>query len=353
MARWHTYWRTAFGTAAGLIVGLWLAIALVDPYGSVVFSPDVRRAPVATNQRFSFPMLARDTERFDSAIAGTSTTRLLRPEVLNPLFDARFANLSMNSGTAWEQSEILRLFAQAREEPAVIVVGIDVAWCESAPELPRLTPRPFPPWLYDEDPLNDLLHLFHPKAVEHAGQQLGYLLGIVPPRRGLDGYTRFVPPMSEYDLDVVRTRIYGQAEPAPIEPVETPYRATPGERAGWPFPALDLLDTTLDRFPAATRKILVFVPYHVAGQPRPGSEAEAKWNECRRRVARIAADHANASVLDFMIPSEITRHDTHYWDSQHYTVEIADRLARLIHKGATEGAEPGDPFRVLEPGDFE
>lgn len=352
MERWRRYWRTATATAAGAVAGLWLAIALVDPYGSVFFSPDVQRAPVATNQRFSFPMLARDT-RFDSAIAGTSTTRLLRPDLLDALFDARFANLSMNSGTAWEQSEILRLFAQVREAPEVLIIGIDAVWCESAEELPRLTPRPFPPWLYDEDPLNDLLHLFHPKAVEHAGQQLGFLMGIVPPRRGLDGYTRFVPPMSEYDLELVRSRIYGQAGPRPIEPVEPPFEATAAERAAWPFPALDLLEETLARFPPETRKLLVFVPYHVAGQARPGSEAAAKWDECRRRVTRVASRHADTTVLDFMIPSEITREDTHYWDAQHYTTEIADRFARLIHKGATRGADPSDPFRVLTPADFE
>lgn len=346
---WRSYWRTAMGTAAGAVAVLWLAIALVDPYGSVFFAPDLLRAPVATNQRFSFPMLARDP-RFDSAVAGTSTMRLMRPVVLNRLFDASFANLSMNSGTAYEQSEILRLFAQARERPKVLILGLDVVWCERGETLTKFTPRPFPPWLYDEDPLNDLLHLFHPKAVEHAGQQLGFLLGLTPPRRGLDGYTRFVPPKSEYDLDLVRNRIYRQSEPKPIEPVEPPVDIPAEVRAEWRYPALPLLDETLGRFPTATRKVLIFTPYHVYGQPRRGSEQAALWDECKRRVATLARAHANTVVLDFMIPSEITRYDTNYWDVLHYTTEVADRLAALIHEGAqTETSRPG-LFRVLADG---
>ena len=65
------------------------------------------RAPVATNARFSFPALARSA-KFDSAVFGTSTSRLLRPVMLDPEFGARFANLAMNDATAYEQARILR-----------------------------------------------------------------------------------------------------------------------------------------------------------------------------------------------------------------------------------------------------
>ncbi|MCC7282510.1 MAG: hypothetical protein IT556_09020, partial [Acetobacteraceae bacterium] len=54
-------------------------------------------------------MLARSA-RFDSAILGTSTSRMLRPAVLDPLFGARFANLSMNDATAWEQYRLGLVF---------------------------------------------------------------------------------------------------------------------------------------------------------------------------------------------------------------------------------------------------
>jgi len=37
--------------------------------------------------------------RYDSAVVGTSTVRLLDPQRLGALFGARFANLGLNAGT--------------------------------------------------------------------------------------------------------------------------------------------------------------------------------------------------------------------------------------------------------------
>ena len=81
-------------------------VVLVDPFDTLPLSPPADRVPVATNARFAFPALAR-SPKFDSAIFGTSTSRLLRPAVLNAAFGARFANLAMNAATAYEQSRLL------------------------------------------------------------------------------------------------------------------------------------------------------------------------------------------------------------------------------------------------------
>ena len=91
--RWVMFAVVAFG---GILYG---AILILDPYQNVPFSPSLNRAPVSTNQRFAYPALARDPI-FDSAIIGTSTTRLLDPARLSSFLDARFVNLSMNSATA-------------------------------------------------------------------------------------------------------------------------------------------------------------------------------------------------------------------------------------------------------------
>ncbi len=79
-------------------------MALVDPFDTLPLSPPAERWPVATDARFSFPALAR-AARFDSAVFGTSTSRLLRPAVLDPAFGARFANLAMNDATVYEQAD--------------------------------------------------------------------------------------------------------------------------------------------------------------------------------------------------------------------------------------------------------
>ena len=74
------------GTAAVVAGIVYAFVVLVDPYDTLPLSPPADRPLVAGNQRFSYPSLAR-SNRFDSAIVGTSSSRLLRPEVLNPLFD--------------------------------------------------------------------------------------------------------------------------------------------------------------------------------------------------------------------------------------------------------------------------
>lgn len=47
-------------------------IVIMDPHDHVFFSPPFVRALINTNQRFSYPALAR-SERFDSLVIGTST----------------------------------------------------------------------------------------------------------------------------------------------------------------------------------------------------------------------------------------------------------------------------------------
>ena len=60
-----------------------------------------------------YPQIVR-SKRFDSLIIGTSTSRLLDPELLDRLFHVRLANLAMDSTMAWEQKTMLDLFLRVR-----------------------------------------------------------------------------------------------------------------------------------------------------------------------------------------------------------------------------------------------
>jgi hypothetical protein len=125
----------------------------------------------------------------------------------------------------------------------------------------------------------------------------------------------------------------------------------PGERSGaattWRYPAIDQLGSDLSLLQDGTRKLLFFVPYnHVLMSP-PGSPGALVWNECKRRVARLAARTPNTLAVDFMLPSPITDADDNYWDALHYRVAVADRLARDL-AAADRGATSAD-YRVLSP----
>jgi len=338
---WRDFWRALVGTFVVVSVFLYGAIVLIDPFDSIFFSLPVERAPVTTNQRFAFPALARKA-RFDSAIFGTSMTRLLKPASLNPKLGARFVNLSMNSATAWEQQQVFTLFARHHREPKVVIFGIDGTWCELI-EHKKLTFRPFPPWLYDENPWNDLLHIYNPKTLEQAGLQLAFITGMEPARRGRDGYTNFLPPRSEYDLGRIRLGIYRSRTPKPIVAKAPPVPIDPT----WRFPSHAMLAEMLGRLPPRTVKVMLLVPYHVYVQPHPGTRRDAQYRLCKARLAELGRGRANFHLLDFMIPSALTREDGNYWDPLHFDLKSAERIAVGIRHGVTRRAGIPDLFDYI------
>jgi len=348
---WAHFWRSVliFSLAIGGFV--YAAVLIVDPYDTVFFSPPLNRAPVTTNQRFSYPALARKA-KFDSAMVGTSMTRLLKPSDFNRTLGGAFVNLSMNSAMAWEQSQILGLFARHHRRARSVIFGLDGTWCAMGKPPAKLTFRPFPPWMYDENRWNDLLYLFNLKTLEQLGLQVAWLLGDAPPRRGLDGYTDFLPPRTAYDLARARTYIYGRPTPIRRPSVIPPYRPTEAERLGWVYPTHALLRAMLAGLPQKTIKILVFVPYNHYRQPQRGSRAAAQLRECKRRITALAGQFENSHVLDFMIESAITRVDANYWDLLHFDTTVATRLATLIAEGVRQRRGQGDLFRYLSTRDF-
>ena len=345
---WRGFWSVFVASAVGIVGLLYAFVLIVDPYDTLPFSPSFEREPVTTNQRFSFPALAASS-RFDSAIFGTSTTRLLRPAKFNELFAARFANLSMNSATTHEQQRLYNLFVDHHPAPRMIVFGLDEEWCSTEPVLKEFTFRPFPPWLYDGNPWNDALYLFNFSALEQAVRQFGFLTGLRSPKYGRDGYTNFLPPAEQYDIEKARFHIYGATGPAVKSVITAPRQDYSVQRQGWRYTAHPRLREMLARLPDETTKVLMLVPYHRVRQADDGTIEWVRWDECKRRLAALAAEKPNAHTIDFMIPSEITTRDENYWDVLHYSVETADRLAELISQGIAERRGQAGLFNYIQP----
>ena len=203
---WRRYWMGTLGGATGLVALLYALVLVIDPFDTVWFSPPFDREPISTNQRYSYPALARKA-RFDSAVFGSSSTRLLRPAKLDATVGGSFVNLSMNSDTAYEQSRILAVFLRHHPMPKTVVLGIDsTVWCVA--DADKFTPRPFPPWMYDDDRWNDLAYLFNDKALENAVRMLELLRGVRQAKYQRNGYRDFLPAPQEYDLEKVRREIY-------------------------------------------------------------------------------------------------------------------------------------------------
>lgn len=342
--RWRWFLQAFARSALGFGGALYAFILVADPYQNVPFSPDWPRVPIDTNQRFSYPAIARNVA-FDSAVIGTSTARLLNPDHLNVLLRARFANLAMNSATAWEQAQITKLFLRHHRHAKYLVLGIDTVWCGTGEHYEKLTFRLFPQWMYDENRWNDLFYLFNDKALEQAVREVEYLRGKRPPKYRPDGYDDFLPPDAEYDLAKARRKIYGTANPdrsaMPAVEAADPTLRTPELR----FPTHELLAEVLAAAPASTIKVLLFVPYHEQARRAQG----AQYGECKGRIVDIAARHPNTHVVDFMIDTPITTDDSNYWDVLHYRRAIARTVEHSIATAITERVDVPGAYRYLKP----
>ncbi len=305
-------------------------VVLVDPWGVLPLSLPVSRIPISTNARFSFPALAR-SPAFDSVILGTSTSRMLRPAVLDGPFGAHFANLAMNSATAWEQSRMLGLFLRYHRAPRIVLIGLDAAWCERAPQ--QSSGRPFPGWMYKGSPWRGYAEMANLYAVQEAANQFAYMIGMKRRRYGLDGYTSFLPDDSRYDAARVAATFaqWGDAPNQPVVPVV--------------LPSMALLSGGLAALPAETRKILAFMPSEIGQHGVPGSDAAALLAACKSAVTDIARRTPGSLVVDFQIDSPITRKRDNYWDPLHYRIGIADRIMQDLADAASGRASEDD--RIL------
>jgi hypothetical protein len=332
---WRRFFGLAAGTAVLAVVVIYAFVVLVDPFDTLPLSPPADRVPVASNARFAFPSLAR-SDRFDSAIFGTSTSRLLRPAVLNAEFGARFANLAMNAATAYEQSRLMAVFRTAHPAARMVLVGLDISHCTPG-ETAKFTPRAFPAWMYDGSLWRGYREMFNLYAVQEAGQEFGVLIGIKRQVYGSDGYTSFVPPDSEYDPARVAMHLRH----------DQPFTPSPGsgDPSTWRYPSLDRLDADLSALTETTRKLLFFVPYNQRLMPPADSPSALVWRECKRRVAALTTRVPNTLAVDFMRPSPITNVDDNYWDGMHYRIAVADRIARDL--AAAERGEASPDYLLL------
>jgi hypothetical protein len=190
---WRSFVVAFLRVLIGGVAVTYLFVLLIDPYDIVPFSLPIDRRIVSISDRFMYPQIVR-SRRFDSLVIGTSTSRLLDPELLDQLFHVRFANLAMSSATAWEEQKMLDLFLRVVGPPKALIVGLDVVWCDPEADSHRITFRGFPDWLYEDDPWKGVVHLFNYGTVEIAGRLVGYHLGLYPERIRYDGYEVFVPP---------------------------------------------------------------------------------------------------------------------------------------------------------------
>jgi hypothetical protein len=344
---WGKYWRPFKITVLATFVFICGCIYIVNPYGDIPFAPPFTKALMATNQRFSYPSVARNPD-FDSAVFGTSTSRLLQPKRLDQAFGGSFANLAMNSATAYEESRIFEVFLRRHPAPNTIIIGVDISWCRVADHLDKYTFRPFPEWMYDSNPWNDIPQLLSFKTLEITGRKIGYLTALRGTKYDMTGYRDFLPPASEYDIARAREHLYGSSQPKQKVLPKEPVKVDDATRKSWNYPALPLLEKMMANLPDSTRKVLFFVPYHAYHQATPGTVEWTQWDECKSRVANIVGTTKNGTLADFMIPSPLTTVDSNYWDSLHYSSAMSVKMVEYLKRSSENLPAENGEYRLLE-----
>ncbi|MFZ0241430.1 MAG: hypothetical protein WAL90_07255 [Desulfobacterales bacterium] len=339
-AVWKRFFRILIFSFTGLFCAGYLFILLVDPYGMLPVSFAFDRAPITAEQRFFYPGLARKP-RFDSAIIGTSTLRLLNPDDLNPLFEGRFINLAMNAASVFEQEAIFNVFLRYHPHPKTIVFGVDHVYFDRinyAHQIGAVKAEHFPEWMYDEDPLNDLPP-YTWRTMQIALKQFKGITGMRRPKYRDDGYEDFTRTMFPQDMDKRRETIYGSAAAGERNAENLALQATPQTIKTHEFPSIAHLDQMLSRLPDETLKLVVIPPFHIYHQARPGSAADIEWKDFKQKVADVVCRHKNAVFLDFLIESPLTTADENFYDRIHYTVTVARTIAQSMAAGAFSRSE--------------
>jgi len=325
---WNKFWPRTIRLTLILMLFIYTLIILVDPYDSFAISIPAKRVPIVQNQRFSFPAIAKNSS-FDSLIIGTSTTRLLNPDILDSEFDAKFVNLSMNSATAYEQYKIYDLFRENHGFIKHIIFGVDRVWCDVREEPNKYTFRPFPPWLYDNNKWNNYLYMFNDKGLENSVRLIEYWIGKREPKYAINGYSNFLVDDNQYDLKKAENKLYGNSnnkKAFTIRYMASKNTPVTNKKANYTFPIHNLMSDILLSLDKDTIKIILFVPYHYKNIYANFE----RYEQCKTDILKLSNNFENIYLVDFMFFSDITTKDSNYWDSLHYRIDIAEQMPSLI-----------------------
>ncbi len=303
------------GAAAATLV--LAALMLLDPFGTGRLTPFDRPIVFETGPRTANAARLRNPE-FDAAIIGNSTMQSLSPERLNAPTGRRFLQLTIPGTGPYEQTILARRLVDVRGSALrVLVLGLDVSWCE--PRRQTETLHPFPDWLYAPSLFEYFAGLFRMSNVEALPRRIALLAGRERPARP-DGF---------WDYE----RLAGAGTQAPR--ADIPAREVARVRNG-PQSAALKLGEILQFLPATTVPVLVMPPVFVTGAPR-AADAIAAQAECKAELrAAVAARRADAAFLDFWIDDPMNRDPTTFIDHVHYReaqvrrieAEIARALSR-------------------------
>jgi hypothetical protein len=291
-----------FALGAAIVLALLLGVAYaIDPYdtgrGLMLQKPGVRPQIART----AAASRGRDPS-FDAAIVGNSHIMLLSPDRLGPATGLSFVQLTLPATQPKEHLAVIDWFLRHRPAPQALVIGADFTWCTGDPEL--TVGKPFPFWLFAENPLEYLRGLLRQDTLEEIPRRIGYALARNPERARPDGYwdyeIHYDPPTRDLArVKVGTTNLTGR------------------------FPAAERLRERLARVPPELAVVALFPPVYRTMLPESGTPAAEADRQCKQAIREAVAVHPRSATIDWRVDRPENRLPENYMDHTHYRKAVA------------------------------
>jgi hypothetical protein len=301
---WHQFVQLFVITLVTVLAVIYSLILGLDPYDSGRFTNYAVFGVVDENPRTANASRGRDP-LFDSVVIGNSRGQLLDPKRLSDGTGLSFVQLTVPGTGPQEQLTLLRWFTHHHRRIGAILLVADPVWCMQKLARPA---HPFPFWLYSESTFEYSIHMLDAKALDLAWRRTLLWLGLRKRSRS-DGY---------WDYEVGRTWAF-----RPDTPTEFTPAITQASHPTVPFPAVELLRTTLTNIDRDVPLAIVMPPAFFTDLPARGDPNADLIAQCKGALQEITTQRPRGVFLDFQADGEITRNPKNFMDGVHYRAPIA------------------------------
>ncbi len=321
----NRYRKWLIGVFALLLAGFVLAAALViyvDPFFQ--YHKPLSWFPyLVDNQVNQNPGLAKNME-YDAVLLGSSMTASFNTDWFEQQMGLKTQKLSYNGSYPKDLANIMDLvFAAKKDRVKAVFMAVDEATFSADPEETKF---PITPWLYDNNPFNDVSYLFNKEVI------LDYILRpLADPTDKSDWSVLYQPWWTDEYYSKATVLMYYEPVPIEKEPLPETYFLEAVEKN------LDLnLCPYLEAHPE-TEFYIFFPPYSIL-----------YWNDVTRAkqldavtarisyMARRLQEYDNVRVFSFLDQEEIVCNLNNYADTMHYHKDVCRYITDCFSNGDCE-----------------
>ena len=272
-------------------------------------------------QRYQNPGLAKHLD-YDRIVTGSSLMECVIPSDVDQLLGGKTVNLSISAQTAYDAGQLLGA-ALRTGKPKHIIMNLDYNAFSGAVNRSGFT-EPFPKYMYDDSPWNDLPYLL---GVSTTRKSLETVLGLrwtrfnTNPERmwyWMDGH-QFFAAKAVQGLDPANLNARFRQPPRTLEGMQASFESNL-------VPLIEGYPGTRFSFVYAPYAILVWMDFDQRGQLEL-TLAFREWLYERTRR------YPNVEIFDFHAEPSIVTDLDHFTDIYHYSPKLSRALIQAMSEG--------------------